>query len=410
MSKHSSPPTTPSKSSSMAPSHRYEELPPPSADCPSAIRCSVTADNRLCPCVQGLLDAVGNPAFLLDEQRRIVGCNHRFLQLAGVSSTSDVAGLRFGDAIACRNAREHPEGCGNTPACGYCGAAIACTASHNQGETVNRECCVALMGNNNGTLEAEVIASPLVINATPYTVVTLRDISADKRRRVLERTFFHDVLNTAGGLRGVVSMVQRHAATHPEAPIDDEYVQLLRELCDQLIELIQQQRVLLAAEANELVTQPVYVSVLDVLESVKNQHARHDPDDTHTVKIGNVPDIDIFTDHNLVRRVLENMVRNALEATPAGSVITLDAIELGDEVALRVHNPGVIPPDVSAQIFRRSFSTKGRDRGIGTYSMRLIGENYLGGKVSFTTSEQDGTVFMLRLPKQGTRLAARQTF
>jgi len=32
--------------------------------------------------------------------------------------------------------------------------------------------------------------------------------------------------------------------------------------------------------------------------------------------------------------------------------------------------------------------------------MRLLGERYLGGKVSFTTSAEEGTVFTIRLPCQ----------
>ena len=77
----------------------------------------------------------------------------------------------------------------------------------------------------------------------------------------------------------------------------------------------------------------------------------------------------------------------------------VDAQDQGEQVALRVHNPSVIPDAIKHQIFQRSFSTKGSDRGIGTYSMRLLGEGYLGGKVSFTSSEPSGTTFVFRIPK-----------
>jgi sensor histidine kinase regulating citrate/malate metabolism len=53
------------------------------------------------------------------------------------------------------------------------------------------------------------------------------------------------------------------------------------------------------------------------------------------------------------------------------------------------------------QLFQRSFSTKAATgRGVGTYSMRLLGEQYLGGRVEFTSREPDGTTFTLILPKQ----------
>jgi len=59
-----------------------------------------------------------------------------------------------------------------------------------------------------------------------------------------------------------------------------------------------------------------------------------------------------------------------------------------------------MPHNVQLQIFQRSFSTKAQTgRGIGTYSIKLLGEQYLGGKVEFTSREPDGTAFVLTLPK-----------
>lgn len=56
--------------------------------------------------------------------------------------------------------------------------------------------------------------------------------------------------------------------------------------------------------------------------------------------------------------------------------------------------------EVQLQLFQRSFSTKGQSgRGIGTYSMKLLSERYLGGKVEFTSREPEGTVFTLTIPK-----------
>ena len=65
-----------------------------------------------------------------------------------------------------------------------------------------------------------------------------------------------------------------------------------------------------------------------------------------------------------------------------------------------IHNPAVIPEQVQLQVFQRSFSTKGQPGyGIGTYSMKLLGEQYLGGKVAFTSRSPEGTTFTLALAK-----------
>ena len=54
---------------------------------------------------------------------------------------------------------------------------------------------------------------------------------------------------------------------------------------------------------------------------------------------------------------------------------------------------------MSVRIFQRSVSTKAeRGRGLGTYGMKLLGERYLGGEVSFVSTEEAGTTFSVRLP------------
>ena len=107
------------------------------------------------------------------------------------------------------------------------------------------------------------------------------------------------------------------------------------------------------------------------------------------------------TDERLLGRVLGNMIKNALEASEPGGTVTIQCLDLGNQIAFRVHNDGVMPEEVQMQVFQRSFTTKGEaGRGIGTHSMKLFGERYLKGEVSFTSREQEGTTFSLVLPKQ----------
>jgi sensor histidine kinase regulating citrate/malate metabolism len=64
-----------------------------------------------------------------------------------------------------------------------------------------------------------------------------------------------------------------------------------------------------------------------------------------------------------------------------------------------VRNTGTIPADVARRIFQRHFSTKdGQGRGLGTYAMKLFGEEFLDGSVDFSSTAEDGTVFTLTLP------------
>ena len=89
---------------------------------------------------------------------------------------------------------------------------------------------------------------------------------------------------------------------------------------------------------------------------------------------------------------------DAIEASDDGEVITAGCKGGDSSVTFWVHNRAFIPKDVQLQLFKRSFSTKGLGRGLGTYSMLLLTEKYLKGHVSFSSTEAQGTTFTVALP------------
>jgi hypothetical protein len=95
---------------------------------------------------------------------------------------------------------------------------------------------------------------------------------------------------------------------------------------------------------------------------------------------------------------LGNLVKNGLEASEEGQKVSLGFRNYGAAI-FRVHNEAVMPEMVRLQVFRRSFST-GSPLGCGieTYSAKLITERYLGGSLSFSSSEEQGTTFSVALP------------
>ena len=79
-------------------------------------------------------------------------------------------------------------------------------------------------------------------------------------------------------------------------------------------------------------------------------------------------------------------------------VITSYSIHYTKLYVWDVWNSGVIPSNIQNRIFQRHFSTKASvGRGLGTFSMKLFGEKYLKGKVSFLSSVEKGTTFTFKL-------------
>ncbi|MBI5535162.1 MAG: GHKL domain-containing protein [Deltaproteobacteria bacterium] len=343
-----------------------------------------------------LLEAMPTPAVVLDHERRVVAANHRVQEQFGDSLRVAFAGKRFGELIGCTRPTTSPSGCGSASACAWCGVMSTVNDSMRHNAAVTAECRLALDPSAGGSLDIEVRATPLALGARKLTVLTLRDISAEKRRRVLERIFFHDVLNTAGGICGIANVLAE--ANDPGA--EQEFKAMLLSLSEQLVEEINSQRQLMAAETGDLQVSVAEVSVTDLLRNLSATWSNAQAAVGRTVAIGNMPQTRITTDVMLLRRILGNMIKNALEATPEAGVVTILADDLGDHVSFAVHNAGSIPDGVRHQVFLRSFSTKGEGRGIGTYSIKLLGEKYLGGNVGFSSSAARGTTFVIRLPVQ----------
>jgi signal transduction histidine kinase len=209
--------------------------------------------------------------------------------------------------------------------------------------------------------------------------------------------FFHDLLNSAAGLNGLLTILKDGA--NPEEA--RELINLSEEASRNIIEEILLQRQIRAAENGELKVKIEPTNSIELLDSAIVKIGFHEAGrDRNIIKYKNSANIDFESDKILLQRVIINLLKNALEATEVSGVVTAGIENNEDQIALWVKNDQVIPEDIQKQLFQRSFSTKGTGRGIGTYSIKLLTENYLKGKVSFISNESEGTVFNIELNKK----------
>jgi signal transduction histidine kinase len=332
------------------------------------------------------------PVFItiLNKYRQIVYANEAFLKFLGVEKEEDVLGLRPGEAVHCIHAYEDEGGCGTTEFCRYCGAVNAILDAQ-RGIPNEKECLITQ--ENHNVLDLLVWANPIEIDGEQFTVFTMRDIQHLNRRRALERIFFHDVLNTAGALRSFSSLILE--SDDPEEI--KELSEYIRQITDKIIEEIKSQKDLLAAENDDLEIEISKINSLELLKTLKIFYKDSIlAEDKEIIIDPNSKEITFYSDEVLVRRVISNMVKNALEASKKGERVTLGCKEVENGIEFFVHNPDYIPPRIQLQIFNRSFSTKGKNRGLGTYSMKLLTEKYLQGRVSFITDKEKGTTFFAK--------------
>jgi signal transduction histidine kinase len=344
--------------------------------------------------VATLLNAMPDFLMVLNEHRQIIAVNQHLLTTFGVENPETLLGLRPGEAVGCMHFKEGPDGCGTAKNCAVCGAVLTILASQNAQSPQKGECRLMLDKDTCTALDLDVLATPISIEGKNFTVLALRDISSEKRRSVMERVFFHDILNNAGGIRGLASLLAE--GTSPED--EQEYKEWMVMLSDNLIEEINHQRRLLLAEQGTY--HPVFeqINLAELLHGVKRLYENHERTQGRTIDVEDFPSCNLITDQPLIRRIVGNMLLNAIEASKAGDMVSVWGHCQADRIRISVTNPGEIPLDVQLQLFKRSFSTKSKEgRGLGTYSMKLFGERYLGGTVGFY-SNNGMTTFFIELP------------
>ncbi len=330
---------------------------------------------------------------VLNPQRQVVHCNRTLCDFLGVRP-EEIFGKRPGEIFNCIHAECEPGGCGTSLFCRECGAARSILIAQT-GKESSEECRMTVhRDGKEKSLDLKVWSVPYEADGTSFVVFIIDDIANEKRREALEKTFFHDVLNETGVVLGYLDNM-----VDAVMPTNEDSLKRLRGIARRIVHAIESQRALLEAEKGSL---KLFVSDIEIAEFLKGLAENYG-----TIKEARGKKIEleypaekrvIRTDRVLLERVMGNLVKNALEASPAGTGIRVSySPRSGDGNLFSVHNGQVMPETVQRQIFQRSFSTKGNGRGIGTYSVRFFTENCLGGKVSFESKEGKGTVFQIQL-------------
>lgn len=339
-----------------------------------------------------LFNSVPDLVLIVNHERQIVFINDAMLRFLQLTDRDDIYGRRFGEALSCVNSGTSVNGCGHSEQCLSCGALKALLLAQS-GEDATEEFTMN-RGEGFDTMEFKAFSSPIRVEDQQFYSFVVTDVSNDKRRRALERIFFHDILNTAGGLKGFADLL-----TQSEKEDLDYLTGIISKVSGSLIEEIIAQRDLTAAESDELVVREQSIEVFRVVSEVYDIYRNHPVTTNKSIIVehhleGRI----IVTDPVLLRRVLGNMLKNALEATISGGSVVIGYTYTDTTVLFFVKNQSIIPKNIRDLIFKRSFSTKGADRGLGTYSMKLLTEKYLHGTMRFESVDDYGTTFYAEIP------------
>jgi len=341
-----------------------------------------------------ILDATPLAGFIMNDKRQVVLSNKVLEQILG-KHLEEILGLRPGEIFNCVRSTYGPDGCGTGPFCRFCDIFRVIRMAKTLDKQVEDE--GKLLVERNGieeTLDLNIIVTPVNVEGEKFYLTFINDVSQIKKKELLEKTFFHDVMNLASGLQNLLEVLSRDYKLK-----NNQIMELLSHQSERLIEEIKNQQLIMDAESGNverhLAEVPVkqiyieaYYSALSLKESRNKNILIEHLEDEHTVN----------TDPVLLKRIILNLLRNALEATSPGGEISFSVKTEEDKAVFEVVNRGTLSEDMQSRIFQRGFSTKGQGRGLGTFGAKLLAERYLDGKVDFKCCKDNKIKFYVEIP------------
>ena len=242
----------------------------------------------------------------------------------------------------------------------------------------------------------------------PLVAIVLHDITEQKVEEKSRSEFIsmvaHELRNPLNSLNGFIKIVLRGQAGALTAlqneflTIADSQVELLK---SRISEFLEYNRV----EAGRLVLDPKWNDLSLLVTGTATRLGLQAEQNGLTL----VNEVDMqlpecIFDSERIGQVLNNLIENAIKATPPGGTITLRSELHQHEVWIRVYDTGVgIPKDELGKIFQRFYrahnrsSSKGNHLGLGLTICQQIVVGHQG-RIWVESEEEHGSCFSFALP------------
>ena len=340
-----------------------------------------------------LLFSSNDPCMILNEKRQLILSNNAFKNFVNIGNDIAILGKRPGEIFNCIHSKK-VSGCGTTAFCVNCGAIKAIVASYAEMSEESKSCVIKTI--EGSIVHVLVSSKPFTYLNKKFTFLTLKENSVQKRKKALESTFLHDILNRVYSIYSLAEII--NDLDKDENP--EYYTKGVINHCTDLVEEINGFTSIVRAEDGELNIRKEKIHLKNLLLDIKRLAEGTAKKYYVNLQLSECSDkIIIYTDIMLLKKILMNMVKNAVEASFEGQTVSIFAQAEEDRILINTHNETVIAKENINKIFVPFFTTKPYGTGLGTYSIKLLSESYLDASVSFITSEDKGTIFTISIPK-----------
>jgi len=237
--------------------------------------------------------------------------------------------------------------------------------------------------------------------------ILIRDISERKAmeqlREDVDRIMRHDLKNPLSGIIGLSDMLMMYDNFNED---QNAWIKQIRASGRQALEMIDHSLDIFKMEQGRYEFLPIPCNLVPILKKIVNDFYQLTRSKKLDVLffINDLPmnDKDVFTvfgEKRLLESLLANLIKNAIEASPANEIMKITLKTETEMHRLTIHNQGVIPTELQDRFFEK-YATSGKKTGtgLGTYSAMLIAKTHQGD-IQFQSNEHEGTYLHVLLPR-----------
>lgn len=238
-------------------------------------------------------------------------------------------------------------------------------------------------------------------NLMVYKLKDLQDELADKERQTawaeMARQVAHEIKNPLTPMK--LSVQHLHQQVFYGQKSAEEVKEMIVRISDTLIREIESLNNIandFSKFARPITEDFVETDINETIRSILNLY-QHD----HRLYLwtdldsGSLP---VHAAPDELKRVVLNLVKNAMEAIPSGGLVVIRTVRHGGSAWIEVIDNGTgIPDDLKSRIFIPNFSTKSAGTGLGLAICRKVILAHKGD-ITFSSTPGLGTTFTIRLP------------
>lgn len=241
-----------------------------------------------------------------------------------------------------------------------------------------------------------------------FVAIALQDVTdlvrLNRARRDMVANISHELRNPIANIRLSIDSLF-HEQDKPKRKASISALKAIARETDSLLWLVQELYDLSMIESGEAILRAVEVSLAQVVqEAIERMAEIGEGKELHLVHT--VPEsVMVLADRDQIRRVLINLIHNAIKFSPVGGAIVVSSDVDGDDVMVSVMDEGPgVPPEHVDRIFERFYQvdsarSRGDGTGLGLAICKHIVEAHDGRIWAESNHESAGGRFFFTLPR-----------